>query len=339
MAGNVLTVQMSQALVRIAAGWLLGLMLAVAAAVVAVNVVNNTVASPQQPVREYLDALQSGEGGKALGLLRATVPPSNAAMLDGTALQTAASRLANVNIGEAEERPGGQVMVPLEYTIDGSRLRTEFQLQKTGTEWLFFNTWAFVPSRLPTVDVSVVNSPEATVNGVDVNMPNGRNSFAVFYPGEYEASVTGEYFSAPATRATVTARDVPVAPLNLLTQATDNLKKDVASKVKEFLDGCASQAVKEQKLQPDCPFYYASNNRVQDGSIKWSVTEYPNVSIEPFDGRWVVAPLDGKAKVEALQQNLFTGAWYPLDEEVDFSFTTRLDVSGDAIKVTPVLSF
>ncbi|MCU1566218.1 MAG: hypothetical protein JWQ56_1155 [Pseudarthrobacter sp.] len=330
---------MSQALVRIAAGWLLGLMLAVAAAVVAVNLVNNTVASPQQPVREYLDALQSGDGGKALGLLRATVPPSNAAMLDGTALQTAASRLANVNIGEAEERPGGQVMVPMEYTVDGSRLRTEFLLQKTGTEWIFFNTWAFVPSRLPTVDVSVVNSPEATVNGVDVNMPNGRNSFAVFYPGEYEATVSGEYFSAPATRATVTARDVPVAPLNLLTQATDNLKKDVAAKVKEFLDGCASQAVKEQKLQPDCPFYYASNNRVQDGSIKWSVTEYPNVSIEPFDGRWVVAPLDGKAKVQAQQQNLFTGAWYPLDEEVDFSFTTRLDVSGDSIKVTPVLSF
>ena len=53
---------MSQALVRIAAGWLLGLMLAIAGAVVAINVVNNTVASPQQPVREYLDALKSGDG-------------------------------------------------------------------------------------------------------------------------------------------------------------------------------------------------------------------------------------------------------------------------------------
>ncbi|TLM83229.1 hypothetical protein FDW84_14035 [Pseudarthrobacter sp. NamE5] len=324
---------------RIAAGWLLGLMLAVAGAVVAVNLVNNTVASPQQPVREYLDALQSGDGGKALGLLRATVPPSNAAMLDGTALQTAAARFGNVEIGEAEERANNQVMVPIEYTIDGSRLRTEFLLQKTGTEWIFFNTWAFVPSRLPTLDITVVNASEATVNGVPVNMPNGRNSFAVFYPGEYEATVNGQYFSAAPTRATVTARDVPVAPLNLLTQATDNLKKDVAAKVREFLDNCAAVAVKEQRLQPDCPFYYASNNRVQDGSIRWTVTEYPNVSIEPFDGRWVVAPLDGKAKVEALQQNLFTGAWYPLDEEVDFSFTTRLDVSGDTVKVTPVLSF
>lgn len=330
---------MSQALVRTAAGWLLGLMLAVAAAIVAVNVVNDTVASPQQPVREYMEALKAGDGGRALGLLQAAVPPSNAAMLDGPALQTAASRVAGISIGEAEERPDARVMVPMEYTIDGSRLRTEFLLKKTGTEWLFFNTWAFVPSRLPTIDITIVNASEATVNGVDVNMPNGRNSFAVFYPGEYEATVDGQYFSAPAIRATVTARDAPVAPLNLLTQATDKLKTDVTAKVKEFLDGCAAQAAEEQKLQPDCPFYYASNNRVLDGSIKWSVTEYPNVSIEPFDGRWVVAPLDGKAKVEALQQNLFTGAWYPLDEEVDFSFTTRLDVAGDTVRVTPLLTF
>ncbi|GAB5078972.1 hypothetical protein [Arthrobacter sp. AD-310] len=330
---------MSQALVRIAAGWLLGLMLAVAAAVVAINLVNNTVASPQQPVREYLDALQEGDGGKALGLLRATVPPSNAAMLDGTGLQTAASRLTNVEIGDPEERPGDQVMVPMEYTIDGSRLSTQFLLEKTGTEWIFFSTWAFVPTRLPTLDITVVNGSQANVNGVPVNMPNGRNSFAVFYPGEYEAALDGQYFSAPATRATVTARDAPVAPLNLLTQATSKLKEDVAGKVKEFLDTCAAEAQKEQRLQPDCPFYYASNNRVQDGSIKWTVTEYPNVSIEPFDGRWVVAPLDGKAKVQALQQNLFTGVWYPLEEEVDFSFTTRLDVSGDTVKVTPMLTF
>ncbi|QOD03356.1 hypothetical protein [Pseudarthrobacter sp. BIM B-2242] len=330
---------MSQALVRIAAGWLLGLMLAVAAAIVAINVVNNTVASPQQPVREYLDALREGDGGKALGLLRATVPSGNAAMLDGTGLQTAASRLANITIGEPEERPNSQVMVPVQYTIDGSRLRTDFLLQQTGTEWLFFNTWAFVPSRLPTVGVTVVNASEANLNGVPVNMPDGKNSFAVFYPGEYEASLNGEYFAAPATRATITSRDAPAAPLNLLTEATDRLREDVGRSVREFLDGCAAEAVKQQKLQPDCPFYFSSTNNVDDGTIKWTITEYPEISIEPFDGRWVVAPLDGKARVEAVQQSAFTGAWFPLDEEVDFSFTTRLDVDGDTIKVTPLLTY
>ena len=330
---------MSQALVRIAAGWLLGLMLAIAGAVVAVNLVNASVASPEQPVREYLDALQKGEGEKALGLVRASVPESDAAMLDGTALQTAAARVTNVKFGETQERTGNQVMVPMEYTIDSSRLSTEFLLERTGTEWLFFNKWAFVPAALPVLDVTVVNSNQATLNGVPVNMPNGRNSFAVFYPGEYEASLNGEYFSAPASRATVSGRDVPTAPLSLLTEATPALKDAVGAKVKEFLDTCAAGAVKEQKLQPDCPFYHATFNRVTLGTIDWSISEYPKVAIEPFGGRWVVAPLDGKARLKAQQTDLFTGAVTNLDVEHDFSFTTRLDVDGDTIRVTPLLSY
>lgn len=330
---------MSQALVRIAAGWLMGLMLAVAGAVVAVNVINNSIASPQQPVREYLDALKKGEGEKALGLLRASVPRSNAAMLDGTALQTAAARIADVKVGAAAERGGNQVIVPIDYTIDGSQLRTEFVLERSGTEWLFFHKWAFVAAALPVLDVTVVNANEATLNGVPVNMPDGRNSFAVFYPGEYEATLNGEYFSAPPTRATVSARNVPAPPLNLMTQATDALKDAVGSKVKEFLDGCADEADKKQQLQPECPFYHATNNRVVDGTIDWSITDYPTVKVEPFGGRWVVAPLDGKARIKARQQDLFTGAVTEINAVHDFSFTTRLDIEADTVKLTPVLSY
>lgn len=330
---------MSQALVRIAAGWLLGLMLAVAGAVVSINLVNGSIAGPQQPVREYLSALQKGEGEKALGLLHASVPQSNAAMLDGTALQTAAARITDVKFGDAQDRGGSQVMVPIDYTIDGSQLHTEFLLESSGTEWLFFHKWSFVPAALPVLDVTVVNSTEATLNGVPVNMPNGRNSFAVFYPGEYEASLNGQYFSAAPTRATLAGRDVPPAPLNLLTKATDALKTAVSGKVKEFLDSCADEADKQQRLQPACPFYHATNNRVIDGTIDWSITEYPTVSIEPFGGRWVVAPLDGKARIKARQVDLFTGAVSDINAVHDFSFTTRLDIDGDTAKLTPLLNY
>ena len=330
---------MSQALVRIAAAWLLVLMLAVAGGIVAINVVNNSLASPQQPVREYLDALQKGEGEKALGLLSASVPQSNAAMLDGTALQTATARISGIRYGDAEDRGNNQVMVPIEYTIDGSELRTEFLLERSGTEWLFFHKWALVPAALPVLDVTVVNASEATLNGVPVNMPNGRNTFAVFYPGEYEASLAGQYFSAAPTKATVSGRGVPVAPLNLMTEATDGLKDAVGGKVKEFLDTCADTADKQQQLQPDCPFYHTTNNRVIDGTIDWSISEYPTISIEPFGGRWVVAPLNGKARIEAQQVDLFTGAVTYVNIVHDFSFTTRLDIDADTVKVTPLLSY
>lgn len=329
---------MSQALVRTAAGWLLGLMLVVAAAIVSINLVNDSIAGPQQPVRNYLSALQKGDGEKALGLLRASVPASNPAMLDGTALQTAAARISGVKFGKAKDMGGNQVTVPIDYTIDGSQLHTDFLLERTGTDWLFFDTWSFVPAALPVVDVTVVNSNEAVLNGVPVNMPGGRNSFAVFYPGEYEAALNGEYFSAPPTRATLSSRDASPAPLNLLTEATGALKDAVGSKVKDFLDSCTAEADKQQRLQPDCPFYHATNNRVIDGSIDWSITEYPAVSIEPFGGRWVVAPLNGKARIQARQVNLFTGTESAVDTIHDFSFTTRLDLDSGNVKLTPLLN-
>ena len=78
---------------------------------------------------------------------------------------------------------------------------------------------------------------------------------------------------------------------------------------------------------------------VVDGTIDWSITEYPTVSIEPFGGRWVVAPLNGKAQIKARQVDLFTGAVTELNAVHDFSFTTRLDVDAETVKVTPLLSY
>ncbi|HKU29283.1 MAG TPA: hypothetical protein VJQ60_02245 [Arthrobacter sp.] len=329
---------MSQTLVKTAAGWLLGLMLAVAAAIICINLVSNSVASPQQQVREYLSALQKGHGSEALGILHASVPSANTAMLDGTALQTAASKISDIKLGNAQSRGNNRVTVPMDYKIDGKALHSDFVLERTGTEWLFFGKWSFVPTSLPTIDVTAVNANQATLNGVPVNLPNGRNSFAVFYPGDYEASLTGKYFSAPATNTAVTAGTSAQTPLSLLTKPTDDLIKVVNDKVKEFLDQCAADATKQQRLQPDCPFYHVTNSRVVDGTIKWQITEYPKVSIDPFDGQWVVAPLNGKARVTAREIDLFSGLVGDLNVVHDFSFTTRLDIGADTITVTPIVS-
>ena len=53
----------------------------------------------------------------------------------------------------------------------------------------------------------------------------------------------------------------------------------------------------------------------------------------------MVAPLNGKAQIKARQVDLFTGAVTELNAVHDFSFTTRLDIDGDTVKVTPLLSY
>jgi hypothetical protein len=322
--------------VKVVAAWLLGLMLVVIAAIVTVFVVNTNVYGPEQQVRSYFDALRNGEGEKALGLLNASVPDANAAMLDGPALAASAQSLEDVEVGKARGLDERHVEIPVTYRLDGQEKSSTFGLEKTGTDWLFFNKWAFVPSALPTVEVSVVNKQEATLNGTEVALPDGRNRFAVFYPGKFEAAYTSENFAAPATSAVVVGRQpAEAARLMLSTEATPKLVEDVNAQVRKFLDDCTQQKV----LAPaGCPFFHFTNNRI-DGDINWSIAEYPEVVIEPFQGGWVLKPLSGKAELNTTEVDLFTGAAAPLHVVQDFNFTARLSVSDTSTTVAPVINY
>ena len=79
----------SDRIVRAVGAWFFMILLAVAAAAVTIALVNKYQYGPETDVREYFQALQDGDGGKALGLLNAQVPDSNPALLDGDALAEA----------------------------------------------------------------------------------------------------------------------------------------------------------------------------------------------------------------------------------------------------------
>lgn len=325
----------SSRVIRVLAAWLLGLLLAIAGAVTTVTLVNTHVFGAHHQVESYLEALRQGEGERALGLLNATVPEANAALLDGPALQRAAEGLEDVEIGAPQSSGENRVQVDVTYMIDGAEHTSPFELQKTGTEWLFFDRWEFVPATLPTLEVSVINQNEATLNGTRVLMPEGRNTFAVLYPAEVEAHYTSEYFAAPAQTAAVTGRQQSPPTLNLATEATPALTEAVNAQLKTFLDTCAEQAV----FQPaNCPFGYQTERRVA-APITWSVTEYPTAKIEPFNGDWVISPLTGTVVLETSLQDLFTGVVEPVSLPQEFGFTARLAVTDEEIAVTPVVEY
>lgn len=310
-------------------------MLAIAAAVVTIVVLNKTYFGPQQPVRDYLSALADGDGSKALGLLDAAVPDADAAVLDGPGLKASQSLLKNIEVSSPQPADGNRVTVTVRYTVAGSAKSTDFLLEPGPTRWLFFGSWKFVPSSLPTLEASVVNEDQATLNGVDVALPGGKNSFAVFYPGAYTAEYRSALFAAPAVTRTVTGPANTTPAVVLATGPTSKLLKQVDGKVRAYLDGCAKQQV---LLPTDCPMSNYTDNRVVS-AIKWTILSYPHVGISAYGGQWIMAPLSVKAQVEYKEQDLYTGAVSPVKHVDNFGFSAKLSVTDTRVSVTPVVNY
>lgn len=333
--GTVDEVKNGTQIIKIAATWLLVFMLALAASIVTITVVNNKNFGPEGAVASYLKALKDGDGAKALGLLQAKVPNANAAALDGAPLAASMKDLKDIVIGDSVDGPDGQQLVSVNYTIDGTALSTDFKLVPGSKHWLFFDSWHMVPGTLPTIEASVVNANQASINGVDVNMPDSRNTFAVFYPGRYVLEYRSELFAAPPVARDVTGPDQASAPVALATGPTSELLAQVDGTIHSYLDGCTQQAV----LMPTgCPMSAGTDNRVLS-EVTWSILDYPVIAISPFAGQWVMAPLTVKAQVAFEEQNLFTGIVSEVKTAEDFTFNAKLTISGTNVSVTPVVDY
>ena len=308
-------------------------MLTIAAAVVAIWLVNAKVYGPAKQVENYLQALQDGDGALALGILNAEVPDANAALLDAEALSASTQGLEVLEMEEVASSVDGRASVVLSYRIGEEQGESTFELEQTGTRWLFFDEWSFRAQQLPTVQVTAPNQNEAELNGARVLLPEGTNTFAAFYPARVAASYTSGYFEAPEQTGVVSGPGDGL-DLTLRSQATAELVETVDSRVREFLDSCAGE--QNRLAPPGCPFYHLTDNRVEP-PITWEILEYPTVQISPADGHWVLAPLEGKARVSATQTDLFSGAQSPLVEEKEFSFGARLSITDAGVSLTAVI--
>ena len=334
-AGTVDGVKNGTKLIKIAAIWLLIFLLGIAASIVTISMVNTKDFGPEKTVANYLAALKAGDGATALGLSQAKVPGANAAALDGEALAKSQEALKDVSIAEAVPAPDDQKKVTVNYKVGDTALSTDFLLKPGEKHWLFFDSWTMVPTTLPVINASVVNANQASINGADANMPDGSNTFAVFYPGSYEMEYRSPLFAAPPVTRTVTAAGESNATVSLATGPTSDLLSQVDGTIRKYLDACAKQAV----LMPTgCPMTAETNNRVVS-PVKWSIVEYPPITISPFGGQWVVAPLKVKAQVEYEEQDLFTGLISPVKQPKNFGFTAKLTITGNNVVVTPVVEY
>ncbi|WP_114597622.1 zinc ribbon domain-containing protein [Renibacterium salmoninarum] len=327
--------QRGSKLVRVAAVWLFGLLLSIAAAIITIQVVNANLYGPQQPVRDYLQALQDGDGSRALGLLGANLPNASAALLDGQALKTAAAGISDIQVGNPTTLDNGRVKISVNFQMAGSGHSSDFTLEPVGSQWIFFNKWKFVPTSLPVLDVSVVNQTQATINGVDVPMPAGKNTFSLLYPGSYEAGYQGKLFTAKPGTVLVDSPISRPSPVTLAPEPSAELVDQVNKALKQYTDQCAQQKV----LRPSgCPLNYRTNNRIT-GDIAWTIVSYPQAAISAYNGSWVIAPLKFKAEIKFSEKDSLSGAASDVDKVQEFFFSAKLNISGEKVEVTPVVQY
>lgn len=314
---------------RVFAGWFVGVLTAVLVALGALALINRTVYEPAGQVRQYFQALRAGDGERALGILGAEVPDSNAAMLSGEAVSNSLKTLKDLTVKNTEIQ-GDHATVTVAYTLDETPQTTDFHLTKVGSHWGVFDQWHIDSTELPTVHVSSSSVDAATLNNEKVAVDNGNRDFAVFYPGEFTVAYESSLFSSQEQTVAVTSPTSTPQDLTVALKPSESAINSVRYQVQSQLDKCATQ----NTLYPaGCPFEYPFDGRVQ-GDVSWKITDYPEPSpTVDQTGRWVLDDSRGTAEVSFTELDLYTGKTSQVKHEVPFTYSANLQVTDTEVTV------
>ena len=320
---------------RIAVRWAIAAVVVIALLVGGALAANRLLFSPQQQVASLQQYLAAGDGARALGLMQAAVPKGDAVALDGEVLKRTQDGITDFTVDAAvpSDKDPDLRLVTAHYQAAGVDKESTYTLRHTGKNWLFFDTWAFEPSTLPTVKIKANTVNEVNVNEQAIPLKAGTSTLPVFYPAVLDASFSTKNFQADTRGVVVTGVGKQPVQIALKTQPTKEFIASISTKVKKYLDGCATQQV----LMPSgCPFAYNTPARVDSSSIKWSIDKYPTIDVSYYNGAWILAPLEVKASVNLVEQDLRTGAKEAKKVTEKFSFTAHLTTSTTEVSVVPV---
>lgn len=318
---------------RVLAWWAAGIICAVVLALGALALINRIVYNPAGQVSQYFQAVRDGNGARALGILGADVPDSNAAMLNGDALKNSMKNLKDLETQKSDiSADGTTATVTVAYTLDGQAHTTDFHLTKVASHWGVFDQWQIDPGTLPTVHVSSENVTAATLNNAKVAVDHGSRDFAVTYPGEFTATYESALYTSQEQSVEVTDPHQKTNDLKISLKPSDSAQKSISSQIQSQLNECATQ----NTLYPaGCPFEYPFDGRVQ-GDVKWEIKKYPQpeVTLEK-DGSWALSPAKGTARISFAQLDLYTGKTSQVNNPVNFTYTGTLSTSDTEVTVKP----
>ncbi|WP_418907287.1 hypothetical protein [Glutamicibacter endophyticus] len=315
--------------------WVIVLVAILVLAIAGILIANRTIFSAQHQVKVLQQHMAAGEGGKALGLLRASVPEGNAVALNGDVLKHTQEGITDFSVAPAvtDEHDSDLVEVKATYQAEGTEHSSTYRLHRAGKSWLFFDQWEFVPDSLPTIQVRANTVNEVSLNKEKIPLDQGISTIPVFYPAVINASFETKNFKADTRGVVVTGPTKDPVPVKLTTEPTKAFLSAINKKLKTYVDGCASQKV----LMPaGCPMAYHTSARVNSQSINWTITDYPKAKVSYYNGAWVLAPLEFEAQLQLTEQDLRTGATEKKTVKETYNFTAQLTTSTTKVSVVPV---
>lgn len=232
-----------------------------------------TMFSPAGPIREYVNAISSGDFARANELANPGIDNAQRALLVPDVAKDQANRIHDVSVSEATKGAGNAYTATVSYTVNGARQSMTVSAEPAGKQWLVFDTWKITPM-LQHVTVALPQSMHnITVNGVSLDLstlgngdpvakdptdaPNYDSSVNYQDMRQYQLSVyPGMYQFGIAPSSYVSAQPVTVTKADgaayLLPKGTDKLRNALLDAVNKNVQTCiASTAIKPPS---DCEY-------------------------------------------------------------------------------------
>lgn len=295
-----------------------------------VLVLNSSFYSASSFVNSYLHALQRGD----LDEVFATPGVIKTASMSTELLQSGAlGPLDEFEITSDSDQGGGIHIISYRAKLGGQSAAGAFQIMQGKNNFGLFTTWGFLQSPISELRVTPLHAATFSVNGVPITSPDGPSvatSYQVLAPGVFTLTHDSQYLTATPMSAIVT-RPASVVPAVLDIQAAPDFVDGVQKEVNVFLDECAEQEV---LFPTGCPFGQPIYDVVV-GIPTWSITSYPEVTIEPGStpGTWVIPQATGSARLTVDVQSYFDGSVSEFDQTVPIDVSWVMTINGDRVDI------
>lgn len=303
---------------------LISALLVIILTVAAVPLLNLTVYTPARAAEAYIGALEDGDARRAFSYLSAPPPSSTLALSDE--VLSAAPDLPRQAEAETVSVDGDRAKVRLSYDLSSRKQTIDLTMVRLPPSAGLFDRWAIQQKEWPTLNLDVLGSSTATVNGYGVST----GSVPVLFPASYLVGFDATYLKSKSQRAEVTAPgDSPAVKLS--PEPTAKLEETVKEQVTDHLKVCMTS----KTLMPaGCVFGYETDNEII-GDISWSLERSPKISLTSSGNDLQVTPSTVEVRVKGRYRDIVTAAEQDLDERLSFVLGGSVVVKSSQVSFEP----